>query len=91
MLTWVGLDLFNDDTGDISRPTHVNVSHGCFHYKLLMPDYTGQVLGLVHVNKLHQTGGDSSEELYRMSYRSYQKNPAAQHSDNIAHSIKKCS
>ena len=61
----VGLDLFKDDThplGHISRPTHVNVSQGCFHSlnKLLKPDYIVQVGGLVEINKLHQIGGDSN-------------------------------
>ena len=74
---WIGLDLFNDDTcpsGHNSRPAHVNVSQSCLHSlnKLLKPYYIVQVWGLVEVNKFHQIGGDSSDELYRMSDHSYQ-------------------
>ena len=68
----IGLDLFNDDTcpsGHISRSTHVNVPHSCFHSlnKLLKPDYIVQVWGLVEVNKFHQIGVIHVDELYRMS------------------------
>ena len=54
-LDWIGLDLFNDDTGlsgHISRPTQVNVSRSCFNSlnKLLLLNYIVQVWGLVEVN-----------------------------------------
>ena len=69
IVNWIGLDLFNDDTcpsGHISRPTHVK-SYLHFLNKLLKPYYIVQVRGLVEVHKFHQIGGDSSDELYRMS------------------------
>ena len=73
---WITLDLFNDDTcpsGHISRPAHVNVYQNCLHSlnKLLKHYYIVQAWGLDEVNKFHQIGGDSSDELYRMSDHSY--------------------
>ena len=76
-MDWIGLDLFNDDThhsAHIICPVHENVSQSCFHSlnRLLKPDHMMQVWGLLEVNKLHQIGSDSYEEMYRMSDRSYQ-------------------
>ena len=73
----IGLALFNDDTcpsGHISRPTQVNVSQSCLHSlnKLLKAYLIFQIWELVEVNKFHQIGGDSSDELFRMSDHSYQ-------------------
>ena len=76
-MTWIELDLYNDDTcpsGHISHPTHVNVSQHCLRSlnKLLKPYYIAQVWWLAKVNKFHQIGGHSSDELYGMSDHSYQ-------------------
>ena len=56
MAHWIGLDLFNDDTcpsGNISRPTHVNVSQSCFHSlnKLLISWHNHHWRELATINK----------------------------------------